>query len=224
MSAALDQSPEPHDLHVPIGAEYWGKARDMRRRIAVEDREYDRLVDVLIQPVKERLRRCPGRSLRPEMLIDLVQSWRFMSCRDWRLSLDASLEKHRASLIEHRLVAGTMRRPDDPDWRGLEEDLACVRVELLDQPQHRAPRKPLRRCYQSSCHCPASTACAGRRHRSADARHQPAVQAASGEALTPGAGYVVTTHPDGGGWRGRAIRQTGPGGVSQTVLSIRTWL
>lgn len=224
MSAALDQSPEPHDLHVPIGAEYWGKARDMRRRIAVEDREYDRLVDVLIQPVKERLRRCPGRSLRPEMLIDLVQSWRFMSCRDWRLSLDASLEKHRASLIEHRLVAGTMRRPDDPDWRGLEEDLACVRVELL---VNRSIVHLESRCVAAiSLH-----AIARRLQRAQDGSTEAlmhdinlAVQAASGEALTPGAGYVVTTHPDGGGWRGRAIRQHGPGGVSQTVLSIRTWL
>jgi hypothetical protein len=50
--------------------------------------------------------------------------------RDWRLSLDAKLDKGRALLIEHRLVAGCMRRGGDPNWVGIEEDFAVIHVQL----------------------------------------------------------------------------------------------
>ena len=116
---------------VPVGARFMEHAHDIRRRIAAEDREYDRLVHALITPIRDRLRRFPQRSLRPQTLLDLVQRWRFMACRDWRLDLDAELDKARVSLIEHRLVAGVMRKKGDPAWVGIEEDLAVIRVELL---------------------------------------------------------------------------------------------
>jgi hypothetical protein len=64
------------------------------------------------------------------MLVDLIQRWRFIAPRDWRLSLDAKLDKACATLIEHRLAAGYMRRKDDPNWVGIEEDLAVIHVQL----------------------------------------------------------------------------------------------
>jgi hypothetical protein len=132
MSAVLDQVAVSTDTYTPaVGAQWMGQARDIRRRIAAEDTQYDRLVAALVAPVKDRLHRFPHRSLRQQMLVDLVQRWRFMAPRDWRLDLDAKLDKACATLIEHRLVAGVMRRKDDPNWVGIEEDLAIIRVELL---------------------------------------------------------------------------------------------
>jgi hypothetical protein len=46
---------------VPIGAEFWGLARDVRRRIEREDADYNALVNRLLDPVIERLRRHPHR-------------------------------------------------------------------------------------------------------------------------------------------------------------------
>jgi hypothetical protein len=33
-------------------------------------------------------------------------------------------------LTEHRLVAGVMRRKDDPNWVGIEEDVALIKLQL----------------------------------------------------------------------------------------------
>jgi hypothetical protein len=204
-------------------AEFLGKARDIRRRVAREDTEYDRTVDALIAPVQDRLRRYPQRSLRQEMLIAFIQDWRFMPCRDWRLCLDAKLSKGRASLIEYRLVAGQMRRPDDPNWVGMEEDLAAIKVEVL---VNRSSVKIASKATATfSLH-----AIARRVQRGLDASdealmHDFLVAAALDPDTLPGAGgYKVTTHPDGSGWRGRTVRQKGPDGVSRRVLSVRTWL
>jgi hypothetical protein len=157
------------------------------------------------------------------MLVDLIQRWRYMPCRNWRLDLDAKLDKARASLIDHRLVAGVMRRKDDPAWVGIEEDLAVIRVELLVD-RNRA---------HLESHCVATLslhAIARRLQRAQDGSVEAllhdialAAEGACGE-LTAGAGYRVTTHEDGGGWRGRVIKQTGADKVERNVLSIRTWL
>jgi len=50
------------------------------------------------------------------------------------------------------------------------------------------------------------------------------VARAAGGELTAGAGYRVRTDEDGGGWRGRAIRQIGPDHRQRNVLAVRTWL
>jgi hypothetical protein len=208
----------------PVGAEYFGKARDLRSRIVAEDSEYDLLVVQLIEPVHDRLRRFPHRSLRPQMLIDLIAHWRYMPCRNWRIDLDAKLDKARASLIEHRLVAGVTRRKDDPAWVGIEEDLAVIRVELLVD-RNRAHLE------SHSVATFSLHAIARRLQRAQDGSIEAlmhdialAIDAASGDALTAGAGYRIRTHADGGGWRGRVIHQTGADKVERNVLSIRTWL
>ena len=98
----------------PIGAAYWDLARDFRRRIAADDAAYLRAVDAISQPVIERLRRYPGRSLRPAMLAAFVQQWMSTEHRLYRLDLHAKLERVRATLTERRLCAGKVRRVDDP--------------------------------------------------------------------------------------------------------------
>ena len=102
----------------PIGAAHLDLARDLRRRIAADDEAYLRAVDAISQPVIERLRRHPGRSLRPAMLADFVQQWISTEHRLYRLDLHAKLERVRATLTERRLSAGKVRcvsphRPDD---------------------------------------------------------------------------------------------------------------
>ena len=218
LAATTERSPDP-----AIGREFYGRARDIRRKVAAEDRIYDATIDVLIEPVRDRLRRFPHRSLRKEMLVDLVQSWRFMPCRDWRLDLSARLDRTRAALTEYRLVAGVMRRKDDPNWVGLEQDVALIRVQL-DVSRHVVHLES--RCVATlSLH-----AIARRLQRHPDGSIEALLhdvllvaQAASGE-LVPGAGYRVRTDADGGGWRGRCIRQHHVNGSEQNVLSVRTWL
>jgi hypothetical protein len=153
----------------------------------------------------------------------VVQGWRFMDCRDWRLSLSAKLDKGRASLIEHRLVAGHMRRKDDFAWRGIEDDIAAIAVQLD------VNRNAVH--IESRCLATLSLHAIGRRlQRGQDGSMEAllhdinlAVVAASGDLLA-GAGYRVRTDAHGGGWRGRVIRQTGPDRVERLVLAVRTWL
>jgi hypothetical protein len=105
----LDDVADPVGTAAPtVDRAFFGRARDILRRIAAEDKLCDAAIARLIEPARDRLRRYPNRNLRPEMLARLFQGWCFMDCRDWRLSLDAKLDKGRASLVEHRLVAGVM--------------------------------------------------------------------------------------------------------------------
>ena len=113
----------------PIGAAHWDLARDLRRRIAADDEAYLRAVDAISQPVIERLRRYPGRSLRPAMLADFVQQWISTEHRLYRLDLHAKLERVRATLTERRLCASKVRRVDDP--LSSEDDIAANEIELI---------------------------------------------------------------------------------------------
>jgi hypothetical protein len=221
----LDQISASADVYepTPIGAEFFGRARDLRRRIAAEDAQYDASVKELIEPIRDRLRRYPRRSPRPEMLAALVQSWRFMPCRDWRLDLSAKLDKHRVTLTERRLIASLLKPNDDPDWRGVEQDVGVV-VVRMSVDRHRAELAT--RCVATlSLHALARRFQRGQDGDVAAVLHDInlAASAASGE-LTPGAGYRVRTDDQGGGWRGRAINHGLADGTSRVVLSIRTWL
>jgi hypothetical protein len=192
-------------------------------RIGIENRRYDAAISALVEPVRDRLRRFPNRSLRPEALSALVTGWRFMPPRNWRLSITPKLDRKRAAIVEHRLCAGLLRRPNDPTWTGVESDIAVVRVQLEVD---RSTAFVTSRCIATfSLH---SVARRLQRHPDGSTEAlmhdiHPGAAAACGE-LVAGGGYKVTTHEDGGGWRGRAIRQTVPDGTQQTVLSIRTWL
>ena len=200
----------------PIGAAHWDLARDLRRRIAADEESYLRAVDAISQPVIERLRRYPGRSLRPAMLADFVQQWISTEHRLYRLDLHAKLERVRATLTERRLCASTVRRVDDP--LSSEDDIAANEIELI------VDRADVR--LQSRCVCTFSLHAVARymqRTGTADEeallRDMDLVAQVDRSRLVSGAGFKVATDADGGGWRGRAILQDG-----LPVLAVRTWL
>jgi hypothetical protein len=157
------------------------------------------------------------------MLICLVQGWRFMEPRSFRLDLSARLDKGRATLCELRVVAGEARRPDDPNWIGMEQDVAAIRIDLAVN----GARVTLR----SRCVTTFSLHAIARRYQRATDSDDAAVlmdmltAARIDPATLPGAGgYKIRTHPDGGGWRGRTVRQQDPDGEVRRVIAIRTWL
>lgn len=206
---------------VPVAREFYGRARDLRRKVAAEDPLFDATIRSLLAPLRLRLQRYPLRPPRQEALADVITGWLNMPCRDWRLSCDAQLDKGRAALTERRLVAGKLR-PNDPD-RADEDDVAALAITLAIG---KGTISLHNRCLATfSLH-----ALARRLQRASDGSVEAllhdidvAAQAACG-ALTAGAGYRIATHEDGGGWRGRGMRQRQPSGDVQTVLSVRTWL
>ena len=121
MSTALNVS-----APAPVDREFYGRARDLRRRVEREDAKFFPTINSLIAPIDGRLRKFPERKMRPEMLADLIQSWRFLDCRDFRLNLDAKLERTRCALVERRVFAGRTRFLD-ADWDGEEPDVASLR-------------------------------------------------------------------------------------------------
>ncbi len=90
-----------------------------------EDAAVNDVINALIDPAGHcrRHRRYPDRSLRVEMLNATITGWVGMEAIAFRLSCDAKLDKHRASLVERRVVAGRLNRPG---WNGDETD-ACHR-------------------------------------------------------------------------------------------------
>jgi hypothetical protein len=204
---------------VSITAEARGKARDLRRRVEREDGTYIATVHAVVEPVRDRLRRFPRRHVRPQMLIDLVQQWRFMPCRDYRLDLEAQLERKRLALVERRLVAGQMKLEGWPD---AEPDIGIGEVALLIDGAH--IRVQTRTVCAFSLH-----AVARRYQRNPDGDDAAMlfdmdVVARIDQAALSGGGFKVTTHQDGGGWRGRVVRVQDRDGERVPVLSIRTWM
>ena len=70
MSTALNLS-----APAPVDREFYGRARDLRRRVEREDAKFIPTINSLIAPIDARLRRYPACKLRPEMLAQLIQSW-----------------------------------------------------------------------------------------------------------------------------------------------------
>jgi hypothetical protein len=176
----------------------------------------------LTAPILDRLRRFPHRSLRPEMLAAFVQGWRFMAARDFRLDLTAKLARHAASLTEIRLVAGEMKRPDNPDWEGVEHDIAATRITAsIDGCRIRMTGETL---------CSFSLHALARRfQRGADGSEAAVLfdcltAAQIDPATLLAGGYRVVTDASGGGWRGRSALQCERDGKTRRILSIRTWL
>jgi hypothetical protein len=208
----------------PIGAQFWGLARDLRRRVGLEDIAYDAAVRELVTPVRDRLRRYPRRAPRQEMLAALVQGWRFMDARDWRLSIDAKLDKGRASVVERRLIASHLKPIGDRDWNGgFEQDVAVIHVEMS---VNRNAAKLASKCVTTiSLHAIARRFQRGADSDVAAVLHDINLAGAAAETeLLLGAGYRVRTDGQGGGWRGRVINHTIEDGSQRAVLAIRTWM
>ena len=204
------------ELSAPIGAAYWELARDLRRKIAADDEAFLRDLHAISKPVIERLRRYPGRSLRPAMLADFVQQWISTEHRLYRLDLHAKLERVRATLTERRLSADKARPIDDP--LSSEDDIAINEVEIVAD-KGRGVR------LQSRSVCTFSLNAVARymqRNGTTDEeallRDLDLVATADLSQLGAGAGFKVATSAAGGSWRGQAIWQDG-----LPVIAIRTW-
>ena len=59
MSAALDAA-----VPAPVGREFLGAARDLRRQIEREDNVVNVTINALTAPIRDRLRRFPQRAAR----------------------------------------------------------------------------------------------------------------------------------------------------------------
>jgi hypothetical protein len=145
-----------------------------------------------------------------------------MQPRDFRLDLEARLSKGRAALCEYRIVAGEGRKPDDPSWIGHEDDIAAIRINL--------DVKGASVTLRSRCVATFSLHALARRYQRARDSDDAAVlmdmlvAARIDPATLPGAGgYRIVTDEQGGGWRGRTVRQAANGEVRR-VLAIRTWM
>ena len=206
---------------VPVGAEFFGKARDLRRRVAHEDAKFFPAINRLIAPIDARLRKFPERKMRPEMLSDLIQSWRFLDCRDFRLNLDAKLERTRCTLVERRVFAGRTRFLD-ADWDGEEPDVAVTEISLsIDGNRFNLGSRIL---------CTFSMHAVARRLQRAQDGSDAAllqdmkVAASIDHSTLSGSGFKVVTDEEGGGWRGSVVQMSSNNGEPMPVLSVRTWL
>jgi hypothetical protein len=204
-----------------VGAAFMGRARDLRRRVEREDGEYITTVNALIMPAQQRLRKFPQRKLRPEMLTELVQGWRYMQSRNFRTHLAAKLERTRCSISERRAVAAHMKLHEG--WENEEPAIGISEITMTANGNrlHAGARMrctfslhALARRYQRGLDCDDA----------ALLLDMELVAQLDADACDVGTGYKITTDEHGGGWRGRTVRVRGDDGHEQRVLSVRTWL
>jgi hypothetical protein len=214
---------EPVDAHAPAIDNYSrGRARDFRKRAAAEDLRYVSTIERLIAPLSVRMKRYPRRRVRPETLAALVEGWRFMDARNFRLDLTAKMDRTSVLLTELRVCASQMQRAE---WDSPEHDLSIHEVGLLIN----GTRDALMQTRCVACFSIHSIARYLQRHAEADGEDSALLWAmalvakADINALEPG-GWKVTTDQFGGGWRGRTTLVETNGRPAARLLSIRTWL
>ena len=206
---------------MPVGAEFFGQARDLRRRVLLEDEQLGRVMHAAMAPIYERLRRYPERALRPELLVELARRWR-AAPGVFRLGFDVQHDRTMAVLTERRLSAGKMERLDDPEWHGTEQAIAIVLTEFLAWKAKTKMRETPLALF--SLHAIA------RRLQRAAALCTDAMlisdMALVGEvdvaSIGIGEGFII--HTADGGWRGRVVRHTRDDGEIQRLIAVRTWL
>ncbi len=200
--------------------EHAGLARDLRRRVAAEERELAIVFTAAMEPIKDRLRRYPGRSLRPELLTDLARRWRAAPAV-FRLSFDVKRDRNACVITEVRLSAGSMERLNDPAWNGMEPTIAIILNEFLAWKEKTKLRERPRALF--SLHAIA-------RRLQRDPRCDDAVLI-SDMALVAKIDVANIGHEEGfvihtreGGWRGRAVRNKTRDGEVQRLIAVRTWM
>ena len=216
MSTALNLS-----APAPVDREFYGRARDLRRRVEREDAKFIPTINSLIAPIDARLRRHPARKLRPEMLAHLIQSWRFMDCRDFRLDLDTRLERTRCALVERRVTAGRTQFLEAA-WDGEEPDVAVTEISLSIARNRFNLRSQILCTF--SMHAVARRLQRAQDGSDAALLHDMNVAASIDHSTLSGGGFKVVTDEEGGGWRGRVVRMSSNNGEPLPVLAIRTWM
>ena len=205
---------------VPVGAEFFGKARDLRRRVAREDANFIATINSLIAPIDARLRKFPARRMRPKMLSHLIQSWRLMDRSDFRLNLDVKLERTRCALVERRIAAGRTQFLDR-DWDGEEPDVAVTEISLSIEGNRFNLRSRILCTF--SMHAVARRLQRAQDGSDAALLHDMNVAASIDLSTLSGAGLKVVTDEEGGGWRGRVVWMSSNNSEPLPALSIRTW-
>jgi hypothetical protein len=206
---------------VPVGAEFIGKARDLRRRVEREDANLIPTINSLIAPIDARLRKFPARKMRPQILSHLIQSWRLMDRRDFRLDLDAKLERTRCALVERRIAAGRTQFLD-ADWDGEEPDVAVTEISLSIDGNRFNLRSRILCTF--SMHAIARRLQRAQDGSDAALLHDMNVAASIDPSTLSGGGVKVATDEEGGGWRGRVVWMSSNNSEPLPALSIRTWM
>ena len=155
------------------------------------------------------------------MLAHLIQSWRFMDCRDFRLNLDAKLERTRCALVERRVFAGRTRFLE-ADWDGEEPDVAVTEISLSIDGNRFNLRSQILCTF--SIHAVARRLQRAQDGSDAALLHDMNVAASIDHSTLSGGGFKVVTDEEGGGWRGSVVRMSSNNGEPLPVLAIRTWM
>jgi hypothetical protein len=113
-----------------VPAQFTGLARDLRRRIAVDEAGLATAMDAAEAPARARL--AGGSALRPADLSGLAQRWRSGIPTAGRLALDVALDqrRHVLRILETRATPGELRLVAWTDDEA-ERCLVLVEVETL---------------------------------------------------------------------------------------------
>jgi hypothetical protein len=188
-----------------------------------DDKAFITVMERLVDPVRVRLKRCPNRKLRLELLIDLERRWRCDMPTRFRLSYSAKLDSGWGEIAERRVTAGQTRRINDPEWRGLEDDVSIVETQLLAMPG--------RFRLHSTTLCTFSQHAVARRLQRGVGADDEAlltdlalVAAIDVDQVPADEGFEIVTDRHGSGWRGRVAKQQEQDGTITRMISVRTWL
>jgi hypothetical protein len=114
-----------------VGAEWIGRARDFRNRVAAENDRYLEASWRMVEPISARLKRFPTRCLRDAMMRDFERQWRQHMPQEFSVDLTTEWRRHGVTITERRIAAAEFH---DDGWRdGYSEpevSLGDVMVEL----------------------------------------------------------------------------------------------
>jgi hypothetical protein len=201
-----------------IDAESRGKARELLRRIYVENvLAFERLTE-LFKPLKDRGRRLPGRRARPELLTSLLRDWQRIPHQTYRLAFDyKQLGRGLAIMSETRLSTG---HTQDLSWEDQGSERAIYALTITVLADKRGIDISVQPIYSISEHALARRFQRGRKRGYADVLAD-LVPIALPINPMPGAEWALPV-ADSGEWRGQIVKNS-YGNRDGSVLSVRTY-
>lgn len=171
----------------------------------------------LVQPLVERIKRHPLRSIRPETIDALIREWREMTPVVFSLDFAVTRSKHGCIVTERRIAAAEMTDDDDPE---VERIVSVGEVEVS------IDRNKLRQDHRVRCVFPLR--CLAERIGwcgPGDAGMIRAIDAAARFDVTriPEDRAVAIPTQDGA-WRARAIRAEIAPGVARRLIRCHAWV
>lgn len=201
---------------LPISTEARGLARDLLRRIKMENKAFGHFFHDTTAPLKVRLMKMPHRSPRPETLMTLATSWQTAGPQTFRISFEMNLRGSRGTVAECRLCAGSTQ---EPEWQNAEPGTAITRIRVRsDRHGVVVDQTPL---VMISLHALARRFQRGRLRTDADVRDDLAILAAAIPPEDAEEGEKLSiSMPHGGVWLGYA----GPDRTASPSKSLRVWV